>query len=392
MKKIVYMALVVIQSVGMALALPALVSADAVASWTYNGYQPDAALAFENVTGSQATVRFLMGSNDSAYSTALRNRQIIEIQYRPWNCSDDTTSVQPCPLTYAIPTERIFTYQDGVTGGPYSYFPAPITLTNLLPNTRYRVWLGYDNGMRCVVAPCPSTTWNPEVYSFTTTSSGNNGYGASQLVASNVTSMGAQVSLVPGNDEYATRVQSRYPLRVRYAPTSSLAPGYLMLPSAASEKTFPYAGTGYAPLPVTLDSLSPNTRYTMWIAYDMDTCLYAASNYGYGTAISNPCVREILSNQSWTFTTLPSYQTEGVLTQKLYLGVRSTEVQILEQFLYDRGYLTIAPDTYFGTATLAAVRIFQRAYGLTPDGVVGQRTRSVLNQLLSTTASVQVGL
>lgn len=41
----------------------------------------------------------------------------------------------------------------------------------------------------------------------------------------------------------------------------------------------------------------------------------------------------------------------------------------------------VAVDGYFGTQTEAAVKRFQRAYGLTVDGIVGPQTQSVLNSL-----------
>lgn len=71
-----------------------------------------------------------------------------------------------------------------------------------------------------------------------------------------------------------------------------------------------------------------------------------------------------------------------ILTQKLKLGSRGEQVKILEQFLFDGGYLDITPDTYFGTSTRKAVQAFQREQGMTPDGSVGPKTRGIINGLL----------
>ena len=73
---------------------------------------------------------------------------------------------------------------------------------------------------------------------------------------------------------------------------------------------------------------------------------------------------------------------KSILTQKLKLGSRGEQVKILEQFLFDGGYLDITPDTYFGTSTRKAVQAFQREQGMTPDGSVGPKTRSIINGLL----------
>ncbi len=50
----------------------------------------------------------------------------------------------------------------------------------------------------------------------------------------------------------------------------------------------------------------------------------------------------------------------------------------------NRGYLAPAEvDGYFGTRTAAAVEMFQRDYGLIPDGVVGRQTLTELDQIFS---------
>jgi hypothetical protein len=50
----------------------------------------------------------------------------------------------------------------------------------------------------------------------------------------------------------------------------------------------------------------------------------------------------------------------------------------LQTFLSREGYLKSQPTGYFGSLTLAAVKSFQRKYGLPPTGFVGPMTRSVI--------------
>lgn len=208
-------------------------------------------LSFSNVTQNSVQVQLNLGNNDE-YRTAVSNRQTIKIQYRPWMCGDDPTTAPytACPMIYIEPSTSYFNYDS------YGNI-MPITLTNLQPNTKYRVWLGYDNGIRCIQTPCPSDTWQNQLYSFTTQS-------------------------------------------------------------------------GYYPAP------------------------------------TNP------------------FPNGEILTQKLYFGVRGTQVTILENFLASQGYMNSYIDTFFGTITHAAVLRFQTDHGMKADGIVGPVTRSVINQMITT--------
>ena len=121
-------------------------------------------LDFSNITTTSAVVQL---NPNADYFKRIKENTQIKIQYRPWMCEDDPTTgpYTACPLIYIEPSTEVFTSIKTGDGQPVVN---PITLEKLQPNTKYRVWLGYDNGTRCVQAPCPSDTWGKDLYSFTT--------------------------------------------------------------------------------------------------------------------------------------------------------------------------------------------------------------------------------
>lgn len=67
----------------------------------------------------------------------------------------------------------------------------------------------------------------------------------------------------------------------------------------------------------------------------------------------------------------------------LKLGSKGDEVKLLQTQLHQLGFLpTSGIDDKFGPRTEAAVKAFQKANGLRPDGEVGPLTRNKLNQLI----------
>jgi len=88
-----------------------------------------------------------------------------------------------------------------------------------------------------------------------------------------------------------------------------------------------------------------------------------------------------------THPSMGAYESGSVLgesaynfTQKLQLGSKGNEVKELQKILISNGYLKATPDGSFGSLTLKAVKEYQKANGLTPDGVVGLKTREKLNK------------
>ena len=79
----------------------------------------------------------------------------------------------------------------------------------------------------------------------------------------------------------------------------------------------------------------------------------------------------------------PSPSPSNVFTFSSYLspGSSGLEVTALQQVLKVLGYFTVSPNGYFGPATEAAVKAFQKAKGISQLGVVGPQTRAALNGL-----------
>ncbi len=67
-------------------------------------------------------------------------------------------------------------------------------------------------------------------------------------------------------------------------------------------------------------------------------------------------------------------------TENLKFGSTGNEVMELQKLLSFLGYLKVTPNGTFGGETLKAVKEYQEANGLTPDGIVGLKTRGILNK------------
>jgi peptidoglycan hydrolase-like protein with peptidoglycan-binding domain len=82
--------------------------------------------------------------------------------------------------------------------------------------------------------------------------------------------------------------------------------------------------------------------------------------------------------------TVPDTDTSGVSYQTLKVGMKNEAVRQMQQKLKDLGYYSGTVSGNFGNVTWEAVRKFQKAKGLTADGVAGQKT---LEQLYGTPSS-----
>lgn len=80
---------------------------------------------------------------------------------------------------------------------------------------------------------------------------------------------------------------------------------------------------------------------------------------------------------SWLFNTLDIG--EDIITSKpvLRLGSTGSDVRLLQELLALKSYI-LKPDGQFGPLTQGMVKNFQRANGLTDDGIVGPKTWNLL--------------
>ncbi|MEI8223705.1 MAG: peptidoglycan-binding domain-containing protein [bacterium] len=342
-------------------------SAEALTPVPYN-------LSVTSMTQTSMTVNAYPFSQ--GLSEAINNHRRVFLNYRPTMCGDDpsTAAIVNCPAIYQMPTIVTFGYSPSPTPTLI-----PIYLTNLTPNTGYTLWLSYDTGIVCITTPCPSTADEFNNRILVTTQGDGQQLNQTKLQFSNIRATNATVTASIGNDEYQNYVQQRLKLAVRYI-TDSVNYSYNAYAQSPNYMTqnFTYSDDVFSPLPLYLSNLQPNTQYRVWIGYwpAPQPCS------GYCTLSPGP-YEPVYSNTSWMFTTPGADTTySGPLTQKLYKGVQSNQVKVLQSFLIDMGFLGGTADGKFGNMTHSAVKEFQQAYGLNSDGRVGPATRSVINNLL----------
>jgi len=86
-------------------------------------------------------------------------------------------------------------------------------------------------------------------------------------------------------------------------------------------------------------------------------------------------------------------QAAGCLSLQTDLGygmsdaATNGQVSLLQQYLKAAGYLSAAPNGYFGQGTLAAVKTFQSSQSIPNNGRVGPLTRAALRQLTCAAAN-----
>ncbi|MDD3363683.1 MAG: peptidoglycan-binding protein [Syntrophomonas sp.] len=102
-----------------------------------------------------------------------------------------------------------------------------------------------------------------------------------------------------------------------------------------------------------------------------------------GKAVSHGCIR--LYNENvialydlvWVGTPVSITGTVRKI-RNLRKGFHGEDVREVQQMLFDLGYYPYAIDGYYGNKTRLAVIRFQRANGLTPDGIAGKKTLKAL--------------
>ena len=126
---------------------------------------------------------------------------------------------------------------------------------------------------------------------------------------------------------------------------------------------------------VTLDNLDPNTSYTA--VYKRDNSI---------VCITNPCPENSFRSGELIFNTKTEDGTSVeskpmyLISKNIWYKSKNDDVQILQNFLYEKGFLKVKPTSYFGTLTLRAVKDFQKSVGIINTGYVGALTRSAIEE------------
>lgn len=81
---------------------------------------------------------------------------------------------------------------------------------------------------------------------------------------------------------------------------------------------------------------------------------------------------------------------EGTLTVRLSIGAHGTKVADAQMRLKAGGWLLGNADGIFGEKTKAAVIALQKAYGLYPDGIIGEKTWPIINSIDVTNADPEL--
>ena len=119
----------------------------------------------------------------------------------------------------------------------------------------------------------------------------------------------------------------------------------------------------------------------MWRFFLLLNFPSASAAFGYGgasgsraggrvaTPVVTPAVGQVLGAETFVFTTYLSF------------GMQSNDVKELQERLRKEGFFTFPTSTgYFGPITLAAVKAYQTAHGISATGFVGPLTIAELNK------------
>ncbi len=68
------------------------------------------------------------------------------------------------------------------------------------------------------------------------------------------------------------------------------------------------------------------------------------------------------------------------LPKNLTKGAESSPTLLLQNFLFDKGYLKAKPNGYYGSDTVIAVKAYQKSIGLSQAGSVGPGTRAAIKK------------
>ena len=111
------------------------------------------------------------------------------------------------------------------------------------------------------------------------------------------------------------------------------------------------------------------------------------ASHGGGGGSFFPVTGQVLGASTTTGQVLGA--TTFQFTSNLHQGMRGDDVVQLQEVLRAGGYFTFPTSTgYFGPITLAAVKAYQAAHGITATGYVGPLTLAVLNSSVSVATTI----
>lgn len=156
--------------------------------------------------------------------------------------------------------------------------------------------------------------------------------------------------------------------------------------------------------------VNPETDYYVAVDKAEQMAAYLLKQYGWGTdrlkrhydASRKHCPRRIIDEGLWNSfvkktaaymgNTSASYADTAEKKTYLCKGDSGSEVKTLQDNLIRLGYScgSAGADGEFGTNTDAAVRTFQKANGMTVDGLAGEKTQAKIKELLKAKESTKV--
>ncbi|MCH5279313.1 MAG: peptidoglycan-binding protein [Christensenellaceae bacterium] len=149
-------------------------------------------------------------------------------------------------------------------------------------------------------------------------------------------------------------------------------------------------------------SSSGNTIYLSHIGIVVENCSYATNNgsyvswstfkmidgnWGGKVSLRSECFRDITGFVSLDYTQAPSNTNQIGSWPVIRNGSSGYSVAMLQYLLNERIGAGLSVDGKFGALTTAAVKRFQRMYGLEEDGIVGKNTWEALTNFLQRTSS-----
>ncbi|MCX6713122.1 MAG: peptidoglycan-binding domain-containing protein [Candidatus Vogelbacteria bacterium] len=132
---------------------------------------------------------------------------------------------------------------------------------------------------------------------------------------------------------------------------------------------------------VTCTAITPGTAYTAYTTRVADAPSVSSSNSGGGGGGGGytPPIITVPAEQSVNIVA-PSRAARNLFTSTLAYGSQSSQVKALQNKLVTEGFLKAKATGYFGQATVAAVKAYQKAHGVRVTGNVGPATRTELNK------------